>query len=82
MFDPFGFSRGDDDLLRKYKENEIKNGRLAMVRLPQAASESYCREHMLQPYCCVLFAAGPWMAGNCFRSLHVESFSMRNLLMS
>ena len=36
VFDPFGFSRGDTDLLRKYKENEIKNGRLAMVpvRLP------------------------------------------------
>ena len=35
VFDPFGFSRGDADLLRKYKENEIKNGRLAMV-LPSA----------------------------------------------
>ena len=32
VFDPFGFSKGDEELLRKYKENEIKNGRLAMVR--------------------------------------------------
>ena len=33
VFDPFGFSKGDENLLRKYKENEIKNGRLAMVHL-------------------------------------------------
>ena len=32
VFDPFGFSKGDEAMLRKYKENEIKNGRLAMVR--------------------------------------------------
>lgn len=32
VFDPFGISKGDESILRKYKENEIKNGRLAMVR--------------------------------------------------
>jgi len=32
-FDPFGLSRGDPALYRKYKENEIRNGRLAMVAM-------------------------------------------------
>jgi len=30
-FDPFGLSRGDPALYKKYKENEVRNGRLAMV---------------------------------------------------
>ena len=32
VFDPFGLSKGDPTMLAKYKQNEIKNGRLAMVR--------------------------------------------------
>lgn len=31
FFDPIGFSRGDEAMYRKYKQNEITNGRLAMV---------------------------------------------------
>ncbi|CAL8465013.1 g4548 [Coccomyxa elongata] len=31
LFDPFGLSRGSEAQLVKYQENEIKNGRLAMV---------------------------------------------------
>lgn len=31
FFDPFGLSRGSEAQLRKYQDNEIKNGRLAMV---------------------------------------------------
>lgn len=30
-FDPIGFSRGDEAMYKKYKQNEIVNGRLAMV---------------------------------------------------
>jgi hypothetical protein len=30
-FDPIGFSRGDAAMYKKYKQNEITNGRLAMV---------------------------------------------------
>jgi light-harvesting complex I chlorophyll a/b binding protein 5 len=33
IFDPLGLSKGTDEQLRKYQENEIKNGRLAMVAL-------------------------------------------------
>jgi len=33
FFDPFGLSRGDPALYKKYKEAEIKNGRLAMVAM-------------------------------------------------
>ena len=32
-FDPFGLSRGTEAQYQKYKENEIKNGRLAMVAM-------------------------------------------------
>ena len=32
IFDPLGLSKGSDEQLRKYQENEVKNGRLAMVR--------------------------------------------------
>lgn len=31
FFDPIGFSRGDAAMYKKYKQNEITNGRLAMV---------------------------------------------------
>jgi hypothetical protein len=31
VFDPFGFSRGDQEQYKMYKVKEIKNGRLAMV---------------------------------------------------
>ena len=31
LFDPVGFSRGDEAMYKKYKQNEITNGRLAMV---------------------------------------------------
>jgi light-harvesting complex I chlorophyll a/b binding protein 5 len=31
FFDPIGFSRGDEAMYKKYKQNEITNGRLAMV---------------------------------------------------
>eukprot|EP00775_Hariotina_reticulata_P005979 gene5979-6218_t len=31
FFDPIGFSRGDEAMYKKYKQNEIVNGRLAMV---------------------------------------------------
>eukprot|EP00878_Enallax_costatus_P000086 GHUV01000114.1.p1 GENE.GHUV01000114.1~~GHUV01000114.1.p1 ORF type:complete len:253 (+),score=67.69 GHUV01000114.1:66-824(+) len=31
LFDPIGFSRGDEAMYKKYKQNEIVNGRLAMV---------------------------------------------------
>ncbi|KAF8055753.1 PF20 [Scenedesmus sp. PABB004] len=31
LFDPIGFSRGDEAIYKKYKQNEIVNGRLAMV---------------------------------------------------
>jgi hypothetical protein len=33
FFDPIGFSRGDEALYKKYKQNEIVNGRLAMVAM-------------------------------------------------
>lgn len=33
LFDPLGLSKGTDEQLRKYQENEVKNGRLAMVAL-------------------------------------------------
>jgi light-harvesting complex I chlorophyll a/b binding protein 5 len=33
FFDPMGLSRGSDAQYKKYKENEIKNGRLAMVAM-------------------------------------------------
>jgi hypothetical protein len=32
-FDPFGLSRGSEAQYKRYKENEIKNGRLAMVAM-------------------------------------------------
>lgn len=31
FFDPIGFSRGDEAMYKKYKQNEVTNGRLAMV---------------------------------------------------
>jgi light-harvesting complex I chlorophyll a/b binding protein 5 len=31
FFDPIGFSRGNEAMYKKYKQNEITNGRLAMV---------------------------------------------------
>ncbi|WIA36289.1 hypothetical protein OEZ86_007615 [Tetradesmus obliquus] len=31
LFDPIGFSRGSEAMYKKYKQNEIVNGRLAMV---------------------------------------------------
>jgi hypothetical protein len=31
LFDPIGFSRGSEEMYKKYKQNEIVNGRLAMV---------------------------------------------------
>ncbi len=31
LFDPFGFSRGDEKIYQQYKVKEIKNARLAMV---------------------------------------------------
>jgi len=31
FFDPIGFSRGDPAMYKKYKQNEVTNGRLAMV---------------------------------------------------
>ena len=33
FFDPMGLSRGSEAQYKKYKENEIKNGRLAMVAM-------------------------------------------------
>lgn len=33
FFDPMGLSRGSDAQYKKYKENEVKNGRLAMVAM-------------------------------------------------
>ncbi len=33
VFDPLGMSKGNEAQTRKYQENEVKNGRLAMVAL-------------------------------------------------
>jgi hypothetical protein len=41
LFDPVGFSRGDEAMYKKYKQNEIVNGRL--VRTPPFPSPSSAR---------------------------------------
>jgi hypothetical protein len=38
-FDPLGFSRGDAAMYAKYKQNEVTNGRLAMVAFVGFASQ-------------------------------------------